>query len=74
VAMWDSGTKEKVVTCVLHYGCSSGTQDKVVAYVLHDVCSSKTVGHRKRKWHVCYMMDGSVGQWDTGRGSGICVK
>jgi hypothetical protein len=44
-----------------------------VACVLHDGCSSGTVGLRARKWHVCFMMDVAVGQWDTGQGNGMCV-
>jgi hypothetical protein len=51
----------------------SGTQDKEVACVLHDRWRSGTVGHKIRKWHVCYMIDGGVGQWDTRQGSGMCV-
>jgi hypothetical protein len=51
----------------------SGTQGKVVACVCHDGRSSGTVGHKTKKCHVCYMMDVSLGQWDTGQGSVMCV-
>jgi hypothetical protein len=31
------------------------------------------VGHKTRKWHVCYLIDVAVGQWDTRKGIGMCV-